>query len=82
MPLVSFVSKHTVHQHYEHQSNQATLSYNSYAGLPPQSSGGGAADMDQLPSGTPSASVHSSPGHHQGKLISFIFTLLSTNGMV
>ncbi|XP_075904184.1 protein transport protein Sec24A isoform X2 [Nelusetta ayraudi] len=56
-----------VQQHYEHQSHQDTLSYNSYAGLPPHSGGaGGAADMDRPPSGTPSASVHSSPGHHRG----------------
>uniref|UniRef100_A0A3P8RRP7 SEC24 homolog B, COPII coat complex component n=1 Tax=Amphiprion percula TaxID=161767 RepID=A0A3P8RRP7_AMPPE len=51
-----------VHQRYT-QSHQASLSYDSYSGVP-QSSGG--ADTDQPPSGTPSTSVHSSPGHHQG----------------
>ncbi|XP_038554677.1 protein transport protein Sec24B isoform X3 [Micropterus salmoides] len=53
----------TVHQHY-HQSHQASLSYDSY-GRVSHSSGGGA-EADQPPSGTPSTSVHSSPGHHQG----------------
>nr|XP_020493137.1 protein transport protein Sec24B-like isoform X2 [Labrus bergylta] len=45
----------TVHQHYD-RSCQSSLSYNTYSG----------AEADQLPSGTPSTSVHSSPGHHQG----------------
>ncbi|XP_045886686.1 protein transport protein Sec24B isoform X4 [Micropterus dolomieu] len=53
----------TVHQHYD-QSHQASLSYDSY-GRVSHSSGGGA-EADQPPSGTPSTSVHSSPGHHQG----------------
>ncbi|XP_044060302.1 protein transport protein Sec24B isoform X5 [Siniperca chuatsi] len=52
----------TVHQHYD-QSHQASLSYDSYGGVS-RSSGG--ADADRLPSGTPSTSVHSSPGRHQG----------------
>uniref|UniRef100_A0A8C4EL56 SEC24 homolog B, COPII coat complex component n=1 Tax=Dicentrarchus labrax TaxID=13489 RepID=A0A8C4EL56_DICLA len=52
----------TVHQHYD-QSHQASLSYDSY-GRVTHSSGG--ADADRPPSGTPSTSVHSSPGHHQG----------------
>uniref|UniRef100_A0A3Q4HAR0 SEC24 homolog B, COPII coat complex component n=1 Tax=Neolamprologus brichardi TaxID=32507 RepID=A0A3Q4HAR0_NEOBR len=52
----------STHSHYS-QTNQASLSYNSYGGVT-QSSGG--AEADRPPSGTPSASVHSSPGHHQG----------------
>uniref|UniRef100_UPI0037E8A3D9 protein transport protein Sec24B isoform X2 n=1 Tax=Semicossyphus pulcher TaxID=241346 RepID=UPI0037E8A3D9 len=52
----------TVHQHYD-QSHQASLSYNSYGSIT-HSSGG--TDTDRPPSGTPSTSVHSSPGHHQG----------------
>ncbi|XP_034545344.1 protein transport protein Sec24B isoform X2 [Notolabrus celidotus] len=51
-----------VHQHYD-QSHQASLSYNSYGGVTHSS---GSADTDRPPSGTPSTSVHSSPGHHQG----------------
>ncbi|XP_078116167.1 protein transport protein Sec24B isoform X2 [Sander vitreus] len=50
----------TVHQHYD-QSHRASLSYDSYGGVV-HSSGG----ADRPPSGTPSTSVHSSPGHHQG----------------
>ncbi|XP_035860553.1 protein transport protein Sec24B isoform X2 [Sander lucioperca] len=50
----------TVHQHYD-QSHRASLSYDSYGGVI-HSSGG----ADRPPSGTPSTSVHSSPGHHQG----------------
>uniref|UniRef100_A0A669DXQ0 SEC24 homolog B, COPII coat complex component n=1 Tax=Oreochromis niloticus TaxID=8128 RepID=A0A669DXQ0_ORENI len=56
-------AQNAVHSHYS-QTSQASLSYNSYGGVT-QSSGG--ADADRPPSGTPSASVHSSPGHHQGK---------------
>lgn len=56
----------TVHQHYD-QSHQASLSYDSYGGVT-HSSGGGA-EADRPPSGTPSTSVHSSPGHHQGNEI-------------
>uniref|UniRef100_A0A4W6CJY8 SEC24 homolog B, COPII coat complex component n=1 Tax=Lates calcarifer TaxID=8187 RepID=A0A4W6CJY8_LATCA len=52
----------TVHQHYD-QSHQAPQSYDSY-GRVTHSAGG--ADADRPPSGTPSTSVHSSPGHHQG----------------
>ncbi|XP_073343492.1 protein transport protein Sec24B isoform X2 [Pagrus major] len=52
----------TVHQHYD-QSHQASLSYDSYGGVTHCSGG---ADADRPPSGTPSTSVHSSPGHHQG----------------
>ncbi|XP_041653565.1 protein transport protein Sec24B isoform X2 [Cheilinus undulatus] len=52
----------TAHQHYD-QSHQASLSYNSYGGV---SHNSGSADADRPPSGTPSTSVHSSPGHHQG----------------
>uniref|UniRef100_A0A673API5 Protein transport protein Sec24B-like n=1 Tax=Sphaeramia orbicularis TaxID=375764 RepID=A0A673API5_9TELE len=51
----------TVHQHYD-QTHQASLNYDSYGGITPNSGGG---DPDRPPSGTPSASVHSSPGHHQ-----------------
>ncbi|XP_076595160.1 protein transport protein Sec24B isoform X3 [Chaetodon auriga] len=51
-----------VHQHYD-QSHLASQSYDSYGGVA-HSSGG--ADADRPPSGTPSTSVHSSPGHHQG----------------
>ncbi|XP_039669582.1 protein transport protein Sec24B isoform X2 [Perca fluviatilis] len=50
----------TVHEHYD-QSHRASLSYDSYGGVI-HSSGG----ADRPPSGTPSTSVHSSPGHHQG----------------
>lgn len=56
-------AQNAVHSHYS-QTNQASLSYNSYGGVT-QSSGG--AEADRPPSGTPSASVHSSPGHRQGK---------------
>ncbi|XP_039975972.1 protein transport protein Sec24B isoform X3 [Xiphias gladius] len=52
----------TVHQHYN-QSHQAAQSYDSY-GRVTHSTGG--VDTDRTPSGTPSTSVHSSPGHHQG----------------
>ncbi|XP_041799663.1 protein transport protein Sec24B isoform X2 [Chelmon rostratus] len=52
----------TVHQHYD-QSHLASQSYDSY-GRVSHSSGG--ADVDRPPSGTPSTSVHSSPGHRQG----------------
>ncbi|XP_044060301.1 protein transport protein Sec24B isoform X4 [Siniperca chuatsi] len=58
----STAAKTSVHQHYD-QSHQASLSYDSYGGVS-RSSGG--ADADRLPSGTPSTSVHSSPGRHQG----------------
>ncbi|KAM4732435.1 LOW QUALITY PROTEIN: protein transport protein Sec24B [Anableps anableps] len=44
------------HQHYD-QSLQAPHNYNSYSG---------GADGDHPPSGTPAASVHSSPSHHPG----------------
>ncbi|XP_070818950.1 protein transport protein Sec24B isoform X3 [Chaetodon trifascialis] len=50
------------HQHYD-QSHLASQSYESYGGV---AHGSGGADADRPPSGTPSASVHSSPGHHQG----------------
>ncbi|XP_028444796.1 protein transport protein Sec24B isoform X2 [Perca flavescens] len=50
----------TVNEHYD-QSHRASLSYDSYGGVI-HSSGG----ADRPPSGTPSTSVHSSPGHHQG----------------
>ncbi|XP_077958075.1 protein transport protein Sec24B isoform X4 [Gasterosteus aculeatus] len=50
----------TGHKHYD-QSHQASLSYDPYGGV--LHGGGGA---DRPPSGTPSNSVHSSPGHHQG----------------
>nr|XP_046262330.1 protein transport protein Sec24B isoform X2 [Scatophagus argus] len=52
----------TVHQHYG-QSHQTSLGYDSYGGAT-HSSGG--TDVDRPPSGTPSTSVHSSPGRHQG----------------
>ncbi|XP_042274820.1 protein transport protein Sec24B isoform X2 [Thunnus maccoyii] len=55
-------AQNTVHQHYD-QSHQASLNYDSY-GRVTHSSGG--ADTDRPPSGTPSTSVHSSPGHRQG----------------
>ncbi|XP_047210157.1 protein transport protein Sec24B [Girardinichthys multiradiatus] len=54
--------QNNIHQHYD-QSHQALHSYNSYSGVT-QSSGG--ADRDRPPSGTPSASVRSSPSHHPG----------------
>ncbi|CAJ1059177.1 protein transport protein Sec24B isoform X2 [Xyrichtys novacula] len=52
----------TAHQHYD-QSHQASLSYNSYGGVTHSS---GSTETDRPPSGTPSTSVHSSPGHQQG----------------
>ncbi|XP_068450543.1 protein transport protein Sec24B isoform X2 [Clinocottus analis] len=48
----------TGHQHYD-QSHPASLSYDSYGAVIPSGA-------NHLPSGTPSTSVHSSPGHHQG----------------
>uniref|UniRef100_A0A667Y5H4 SEC24 homolog B, COPII coat complex component n=1 Tax=Myripristis murdjan TaxID=586833 RepID=A0A667Y5H4_9TELE len=53
----------TVHQHYD-QSHQASVNYDPYGGLSQSNVG---ADGDRPPSGTPSTSVHSSPGRHQGK---------------
>ncbi|XP_053179494.1 protein transport protein Sec24B [Scomber japonicus] len=61
-------AQNTVHQHYD-QSHQASLNYDSY-GRVPLSSGG--ADGDRPPSGTPSTSVHSSPGHHQGMQYGYV----------
>ncbi|KAM3612668.1 uncharacterized protein V6R79_012482 [Siganus canaliculatus] len=57
----------TVHQQYD-QSYQAPVSYDAYGRVAPGAAGGGGggADTDRPPSGTPSTSVHSSPGHHQG----------------
>ncbi|XP_029917688.1 protein transport protein Sec24B isoform X2 [Myripristis murdjan] len=52
----------TVHQHYD-QSHQASVNYDPYGGLSQSNVG---ADGDRPPSGTPSTSVHSSPGRHQG----------------
>ncbi|XP_071362733.1 protein transport protein Sec24B isoform X2 [Trachinotus anak] len=52
----------TVHQHYD-QCHQGPQSYGPY-GRVTHSTGG--PDADRPPSGTPSTSVHSSPGHHQG----------------
>ncbi|XP_029965333.1 protein transport protein Sec24B isoform X2 [Salarias fasciatus] len=52
----------TAQQQYD-QSQAAPLGYDSYGGL---SQGGGGAEADRPPSGTPSTSVHSSPSHHQG----------------
>lgn len=54
--------QNNIHKHYD-QSHQALHSYNSYSRAT-QSSGG--ADGDRPASGTSSASVHSSPGHHPG----------------
>ncbi|KAK5615288.1 Protein transport protein Sec24B [Crenichthys baileyi] len=54
--------QNNIHQHYD-QSHQALHNYNSYSGVT-QSSGG--ADGDRPPSGTPSASLRSSPSHHPG----------------
>lgn len=61
-------AQNTVQPHYD-QSHQASLSCNSYSGVA-QSSGG--ADADRPPSGTPSASVHSSPGHRQGMQYGYV----------
>ncbi|XP_039975971.1 protein transport protein Sec24B isoform X2 [Xiphias gladius] len=58
----------TVHQHYN-QSHQAAQSYDSY-GRVTHSTGG--VDTDRTPSGTPSTSVHSSPGHHQGMQYGYV----------
>ncbi|KAM9849631.1 protein transport protein Sec24B [Aulostomus maculatus] len=55
-------AQNSVHQLHD-QSRQASLNYDSFGGLA-HSAGG--AEGDRPPSGTPSASVHSSPGHHQG----------------
>ncbi|XP_040904384.1 protein transport protein Sec24B isoform X2 [Toxotes jaculatrix] len=52
----------TVHQHYD-QSQQAPQNYDSYGAVAHNTGG---ADADRPPSGTPSTSVHSSPGRHQG----------------
>lgn len=60
-------SQTTVHQHYD-QSHQASLSYDSYGGVI-HSSGG----AERPPSGTPSTSVHSSPGRHQGNKIQGLY---------
>lgn len=51
----------TVHQ-YDHQSAPGC---NAYAVVPHS---GGATDGERASSGTPSTSVHSSPGHHQGNV--------------
>ncbi|KAM7418151.1 hypothetical protein PAMA_017682 [Pampus argenteus] len=59
----------TVHQHYD-QSHQAPLNYESYGGA--THSGGGGADADRPPSGTPTTSVHSSPGRHQGMQYGYV----------
>nr|XP_040030264.1 protein transport protein Sec24B isoform X1 [Gasterosteus aculeatus aculeatus] len=56
----------TGHKHYD-QSHQASLSYDPYGGV--LHGGGGA---DRPPSGTPSNSVHSSPGHHQGMQYGYV----------
>ncbi|XP_031722794.1 protein transport protein Sec24B [Anarrhichthys ocellatus] len=56
----------TGHQHYD-QSHPAALSYDSYGGV---IHSGGAADRPA--SGTPSTSVHSSPGHHQGMQYGYV----------
>ncbi|KAM4621240.1 protein transport protein Sec24B [Polymixia lowei] len=59
----------TVHQHYD-QSHQASVTYDPYGGVT-RSSGG--ADGDRPPSGTPSTSVHSSPGRqHQGMQYGYV----------
>ncbi|XP_078145358.1 protein transport protein Sec24B isoform X2 [Centroberyx gerrardi] len=58
----------TVHQQYD-QSHRASVNYDPYGGVS-HSSGG--ADADRPPSGTPSTSVHSSPGHHQGMQYGYV----------
>ncbi|KAF3694218.1 Protein transport protein Sec24B [Channa argus] len=58
----------TVQQHYG-QSHRPSLSYDSYGRVPHSCGGAGA---DQPLSGTPSTSVHSSPGHHQGVLYGYV----------
>ncbi|KAG7237145.1 hypothetical protein INR49_032761 [Caranx melampygus] len=58
----------TVHQHYDH-SRQPPQSYDSY-GRVAHSAGG--PDADQTPSGTPSTSVHSSPGRLQGMQYGYV----------
>lgn len=67
-----------VPRHYD-QSHQASLSYDSYSGAS-HSSGG--ADADRPPSGTPSASVHSSPGHHQGLQYGYVANSGASSGSV
>ncbi|KAI3351422.1 hypothetical protein L3Q82_020279, partial [Scortum barcoo] len=59
----------TVHQHYDQSHQAPELSYDSYRGVS-RSTGG--ADADRPPSGTPSTSVHSSPGHHQGMQYGYV----------
>uniref|UniRef100_A0A1A8J987 SEC24 family, member B n=1 Tax=Nothobranchius kuhntae TaxID=321403 RepID=A0A1A8J987_NOTKU len=58
--------QNNIHPYYD-QSPPAPGSYESYSGGA-QSSG----DVDQPPSGTPTASVHSSPGHHQGMQYGYV----------
>ncbi|XP_076005249.1 protein transport protein Sec24B isoform X2 [Genypterus blacodes] len=49
-------------QHFD-QSHQASLQYDPYSGVTHSTEG---PNGHHQPSGTPSTSVHSSPGHHQG----------------
>ncbi|KAM3866754.1 protein transport protein Sec24B [Diretmus argenteus] len=58
----------TVHQHYD-QSHQASVNYDPYGGV---THGSGGADGDRPPSGTPSTSVHSSPGRHPGMQYGYV----------
>ncbi|XP_041696595.2 protein transport protein Sec24B isoform X2 [Coregonus clupeaformis] len=53
----------SVLQHYD-QSHQAAMAHDHYGGGVTHNTGG--ADRDRPPSGAPSTSVHSSPGHQQG----------------
>ncbi|XP_001921634.4 protein transport protein Sec24B isoform X1 [Danio rerio] len=52
-----------VQQHYD--QNLVNPMGHHYSGAPPTSTG---PNTERTPSGTPGASVHSSPGHHQGLL--------------
>lgn len=64
----------TAHQHYDH-AHPPPQGYDSY-GRVAHSAGG--PDGEQTPSGTPSTSVHSSPGRHPGinNIQVFVFKLI------
>ncbi|XP_056138369.1 protein transport protein Sec24B [Lampris incognitus] len=57
--------ENTAHQHYD-QSHWASATYGGVT----HSSGG--SERDRPPSGTPSTSVHSSPGHQQGMQYGYV----------
>lgn len=63
--LLVIVVQAPLQKHYD-QSHQTLQSYNSYGGVGHHS---GSGDADRTPLRTPSTSVHSSPGHHQGNTV-------------